>query len=177
MLCHAPNSCNAAQGGRPDLKGPLVAELEDQPAAGAPTCKNIGPTSPQPPVTGRDCSCMGGTSLVPHRRLRLQQVSCSPRFHGFWAQGCPATCPGPSCLLISHETLIFMLLGHLQRHGVTSLGWDGHAHGWKPRADLASAPPVPALLLLAGADAASQLEAEGRPGEQHHATRPQQRPP
>ena len=59
-LCHAPsrhmlpqfsqcislNSFRAAQGGRPDLQGPLVAELKDQPAAGAPPCWDTGPHFP-----------------------------------------------------------------------------------------------------------------------------------
>ena len=111
-----------AQGGRPDLKGPLVAELEDQPAAGASPCKHMGPTSPQPPVTGRDCSCMGGTPLVPHGSMRLQQASCSPCFYGLWAEGCAATCPGVSGLLVSHKTLVVMLLGNLQRHSI-ALSW------------------------------------------------------
>lgn len=173
--CHAPswhmlpqfsqrismNSFRAAQGGRPDLQGPLVAELKDQPAAGAPPCWDTGPTSPQPPVTSRDCSCMGGTSLVPHCRLRLQQVSCLPCFQGLWAQRCAATSPGLSCLVISHEALIVMLLGNLQRHGIAALGCDGQAHGWKPRADLAMAAPMSVLFPLAGAGAVSQLKRVG----------------
>ena len=176
-LCPAPNSSYAAVGGRPDLKGPLVAKLKDQPAADTAPCNTIGPTSPQPPMTGRDCRCTGGTSLVPHRRLLLQQVSCSPCFYGLWAQRGATTCPGLSCLLVSHKTLIVMLMGNLQRHGIASLGCDGQAHGWKPRADLAVAAHVFGLFPLAGAGAVSQLEAEGRSGEQHSATHPQPRPP
>ena len=42
---HEPDSMHAAQGGKPDLKGPLIAELKDQPAAGAP---NVKPWDPLP---------------------------------------------------------------------------------------------------------------------------------